>query len=108
MRPRKLQKKKNRKLVLGIATTLGLSTLGLAAYIDKNTLDPKDFEKARWIETYNASGNIWNAYMHENIPHNSANWHAYRQEVWARNLTTRSKYYTRLPDLDGDGKVCNE
>ena len=102
-------KSKKRFLKNLVGGAIGLGLLGLS-YItisnsnDKNHLKPTDFNKAGWIEFYNANGRIWNCYMNENIPKNQFNWHLYIDEVREKNKDNLEGRIL-LPDLDSDGKV---
>ncbi len=88
---------------------VGLAILG-GTYItisnsnDKNYLKPEDFSKAKWIESYNPIGTIWDEYMGENIVRTTFNWHMYIDEVRKKNKGNLEGDIL-FPDLDGDGKV---
>lgn len=85
--------------------TVSLALLG-GTYItiSNSNLKPEDFSKAKWIESYNPSGTIWDEYMNENIPKNQFNWHMYIDEVRKKN-NNKLEGIISFPDLDGDGKV---
>jgi len=82
---------------------LGLTCL-MVSNSGRNYLKPEDFSKAKWIESRNTSGIIWDEYMDENIVKNQFNWHLYIDEVREKNNNNlEGKIF--LPDLDGDGNV---
>lgn len=83
---------------LTVATLLCLNK-GLKNYAP---FSEQDYKNAKW---YSSTAIPYNAYKHENIPHNSMVWEKYQKEVKKKNggsLENASLY----PDLDGDGKVA--
>lgn len=95
---------RNFSVLAGITIGTGL----VADYnLKKAEIGPEDFDNANWIEYNNPSGQIWHCYSAENISHNSLNWALYTERIKERN-DEKTEGIIELPDLDGDGVVCNQ
>ena len=104
--PRKTLREKlsqNRGKIIGAGITL-LALAGTAKFIDSKYFLIPDFNQAEKIQYNNPSGELWDAYMGENVPRNRFNWEAYQIEVDKLNPNGREGLIY-LPDLDENGKV---
>jgi len=103
---KEIQHKSKKRFLKNLAYgAVSLALLG-GAYktISNSHLKPEDFNKAKWIKSYNPSGTIWHGYMGEDIVRTPFNWHMYIDKVREKN-NNNLEGKILLPDLDSDDKV---